>query len=328
MPKITVLVAVYNAERFLPQCLDSLLAQTLADIQIICIDDASEDHSLQVLNQYAVRDLRVEVIKLEQNGGQAHARNVGLQQAKGDIVCMVDADDWLAPDALEQLYKAFDDQTDSVLFTLVKVYEDGRQEAYPSPSTLHPSPFSGEEAFRMSLTWQIHGLYGIRAEIHRRHPYDETCRSYSDDNTTRIHYLCSRRVGFCVGVYYYRQHGDSVTHQVSVRRFDYLRANESMRWQMLDLKIDRRWLDEYENHRWLNLVDVYMFYFVHGRELSEAERRYGLEELHRVWATVDRRALNKKTTAKFGYRPCRSWLMFRIQEWLYFTLRGFLGKNY
>ena len=75
MPKVTVLVAVYNAERFLPQCLDSLLAQTMSDFQVICIDDASTDRSLQVLNTYALRDLRIEVVRLLENRGQAHARN-------------------------------------------------------------------------------------------------------------------------------------------------------------------------------------------------------------------------------------------------------------
>ena len=103
MPKVTVLVAVYNAERFLPQCLDSLLAQTMSDFQVICIDDASTDRSLQVLNTYALRDLRIEVVRLLENRGQAHARNEGLKQAEGDIVCMLDADDWLSADALERL---------------------------------------------------------------------------------------------------------------------------------------------------------------------------------------------------------------------------------
>ena len=187
---------------------------------------------------------------------------------------------------------------------------------------------SGKEAFRLSLTWQIHGVYGIRTSIHQRYPYDETCRSFSDDNTTRIHYLCSRQICCCRGAYYYRQHAASVTHQVSVRRFDYLRANESMRRQLLELQVDAESIAVYENHCWLNLIDVYMFYHVHGSQLTNEERLYGLQELHRVWSTIDRKALNKKTIAKFGYRPCRWWCLFRLQEWLYFSLRGLLGKNY
>ncbi len=323
MSKVTVLTAVYNAEPYLPKCLDSLLGQTLRDIQIICIDDASTDGSLQVLNDYARRDSRVEIIHLDENGGQAHARNAGLQQARGEVVCMVDADDWLAVDALEQLYDAFDADTDCVLFDLVSVFAD-HEEPYQMPDF---KQLTGEQAFRESLTWRIHGLYGVRLQIHLQHPYDESCRAYSDDNTTRIHYLAARQVRRCKGIYYYRQHAASVTHQVSVRRFDYLRANESMRWQLLANRVGAEVLAEYENHRWLNLIGVYMFYHVHGHELSKADRQYGRQELYRIWATIDRRALTKKTTAKFGYRPCKKWWMFRLQEWVYFTLRGLLGKN-
>ena len=323
-PKVTVLVAVYNAEATLPQCLDSLLAQTMGDFQVVCIDDGSTDNSLHVMNDYAVSDLRIEVIRLDENGGQAHARNVGLQLAKGDVICMLDADDWLSADALERMTEAFDTETDCVLFDVVYHYPDGREEPYPMVSF---QTLSGDEAFRLSLTWKIHGLYGVRAAIHRQYPYDETCRAYSDDNTTRIHYLCARQVRRCSGRYYYRQHSGSVTHQVSVRRFDYLRANESMRRLMQQLGIGSELLAEYENHRWLNLVGVYMFYHVHGRRLSAADREYGLLELRRVWATIDRCALKKETTAKFGYRPCCSWTLFRLQEWCYFTLRTPLGKN-
>ena len=322
MPEVTVLVAVYNAAGFLPECLDSLLGQTLRDIQIICIDDGSTDASPEVLADYARRDPRIEVIRLDENGGQAHARNVGLQHATGRFICMLDADDWFAADALQLMVAAFDDDTDCVLFDLVSVYGD-RREPYPMASF---GTMSGHEAFRLSLTWKIHGLYGVRAGIHRRYPYDETCRAYSDDNTTRLHYLASRQVRRCPGVYYYRQHDSSVTHQVSVRRFDYLRANESMRRQMLSLGVGQDLLALYENHRWLNLVGVYMFYHVHGRELSSADRQYGLQLLHHTWATIDRLALEPATITKFGYRPCATFRLFRLQEWLYFTLRGLLGR--
>lgn len=323
MSKVSVLIAIYNAEDFLPRCLDSLCGQTLEDFHAICVDDASTDSSSAILQNYATRDHRIEVVSLKENGGQAHARNIGLRRADGDVVCMLDADDWLSDDALEKMYAEFDDETDCVLFDVVNVYAD-REERYRMP------PFellTGQEAFEMSLTWQIHGLYGIRSAIHRRYPYDETCHSYSDDNTTRIHYLSSRYVRQCSGIYYYRQHPSSATHQVSVRRFDYLRANESMRWQLLEHHVSSQLLARYENHRWLNLIDVYMFYHVHGQRLTREERRYGLQELYRVWATVDRKALQKETTAKFGYRPCRSWRLFRLQEWFYFTLRGLMGKN-
>ena len=77
MPKISLLVAVYNTAAYLPQCLDSLLSQSLKDIEILCVDDASTDNSLTILHQYAEQDNRVKVFALEENKGQAHARNIG-----------------------------------------------------------------------------------------------------------------------------------------------------------------------------------------------------------------------------------------------------------
>lgn len=325
MPKVSVLIAVYEAEAFLPQCLDSLVSQSFADFEAICVDDGSSDHSWDILERYAREDARFRVIRLEENQGQAHARNVALERANGDYICMLDADDWLSEDALGLAVKAFDEKTDCVLFDVVYHLVNGQEEAY----RMHEfETLTGEDAFRLSQTWQIHGLYMVRSELHRRFPYDDTCRAYSDDNTTRIHFLHSRQIRRCKGRYYYRQHPTSVTHAISVRRFDYLNANEHMRRMMEEAHLSESLINEYEQVRWMNLIDVCMFMYVHGKELSADDRRYGQREIHRVWASIDRRALKKETTAKFGYRPCKSWRLFRLQEWLYFALRGFLGRNH
>lgn len=324
MVKVSVLVAVYNAEKWLPQCLDSLRAQTMGDIQVICVDDASTDGSLAILNDYARIDHRIEVIALSENSGQAHARNIALRQANGEFTCFLDADDWYTPDTLQLMTEAFTEGTDCVLLDVIK-HHDEHEEHYPMPEF---DSIDGNDAFRKSLTWEIHGVYGVRTSLHKQFPYDETCRWYSDDNTTRIHFLKARRVAKCNGKYYYRQHSQSVSHKVSVRQFDYLRANESMRRQLIEMNVDKQQIDIYENHRWLNLVGVYMFYHVHGKELNVEERRYGLQELRRAWEGIDKNALDKKTTAKLGYRHYNKWWMFRLQEWIYFTLRGIIGKNY
>ena len=326
MTKVTVLMAVYNAAGFLTCSLDSLLRQTCRDIQVVCVDDASTDQSLQILNDFASRDRRIEVIHLEENHGQAYARNQALKVAKGQYVCMLDADDWMDANALEQAVAAMEaeEEVDAVLFDVMMDYDD-HTDRYEMPAF---DTLTGEEAFRMSLTWQIHGVYMVRSDIHQQYPYDTTCRLYSDDNTTRLHFLKARKVGRCMGAYHYRQHAASATHAVSVRRFDYLRANESMRQTLLQLNVKRDILSLYENHRWLNLVGVYMFYFVHGKELTKEERMWGLEELRRVWHTIDRTLLDRKAINKLGYRVMPAWWLFRAQEWMYFTLRGLLGKNY
>lgn len=336
MAKVSVLIAVYNASQFLARCLDSLIGQTMSDWQAICIDDCSTDDSLEVLQRYAERDTRFQVLHLAENHGQAYARNQGLKEANGDFVCFLDADDWFSPDALQLAVEEFEyhPQADCVLFEVKIVYPD-HSEVYPMPVFEEDranqdgtdGELTGDEAFRLSLDWQIHGVYMVRTSLHQRFPYDDTCKSYSDDNTTRLHFLSSRTVRRCRGVYNYWQHEASTTHAVNVHRFDFLRANESMKRQLQQLGCDDEILRKWETTRLLRLVDVYMFYHQHARELTREEAAYGLSELRRVWGTIDRSLINSPKTCKFGYRLMPSWPLFRLQEWLYFTLRGLMGKN-
>lgn len=325
MIKVSVLVAVYNAAEYLPRCLDSLISQTMPDIEVICVDDASTDTSAQVLEHYASADSRIKVVRLEKNGGQAHARNVGLESATGEYVCFLDSDDWFASDSLERCSKILDEnpETDAVLFRLMMWYGDDNCTPYPMKDF---DVLTGREAFLKSLNWDIHGVYMLRTPIHRKYPYDDTLKAYSDDNTSRIHYIASRNVRCSDAPYFYRQHASSVTHAVTARRFDYMKANESMKRQLLQLGEGKDIMDTYENIRWMVLVDTYMFYYMNRRRLGHEASAEGLREMRRIWNDIDFTVLDSRAS-KFGYRPCNSWFMFRIQEEIYFTLRSLLRKN-
>ena len=320
-PLVTVLVAVYNSEAFLRQCLDSLCAQTMDAVQIVCVDDASTDGSLAILRDYAARDGRVEVVALNENHGQAYARNKALERARGRYVCFLDSDDWMSADCLEQACRTFDadDTLDVLLFDTVYVYPD-REEAYPM------EPFarmSGKAAFEASLTWKIHGVYIVRAEIHKRFPYDDSARAYSDENTTRQHYYVSRQVGCCKGRYYYRQHEGSVTHKPSARRFDYLRANASMKRMLLELGAEDRIVTLYENVRWLNVVDSMYFIYRNRNVLSPEDIDSGEKLIRQTWQGIEVGRLTARNIWKFGYMPLRlSWRLFRLQERIYFWLKN------
>ncbi len=100
---VSIVIPVYNAAEFLPECLDSCLNQTLKNIEIICVDDGSKDNSLEILNQYAQKDKRITVLHQE-NSRQAIARNKAMDVAHGAYIQFLDADDYLAPDASECLY--------------------------------------------------------------------------------------------------------------------------------------------------------------------------------------------------------------------------------
>ena len=325
MSRVAVLVAAYNAEKWLRQCLDSLLHQTMTDWMAACADDASTDSTPRILAEYASRDPRIRFVRLQSNSGIAKARNAALAVAEGEFVCMLDSDDWMEPDALEQALEVVDShpETDTVLFQVDEVFDD-HVRRYPM------IPFdvlTGERAFEESLTWNIHGVYMVRAEIHRRYPYDETAIAYSDENITRVHYLHSREVRQCDGVYCYRQHNASITHRVSARRFDYLLANESMMRLIRDENVAQRILEAYERLRWLNLMDVYMFYFKFRKQLTVEERKAGVATMRHTWKNIQINMVPLKLRMKFGYMPLRPfWPLFVAQEEIYFTLRKWMGR--
>ncbi len=102
-PLVTIIVPVYNAERYLRQSMDSMLNQTLSDFELICVDDGSDDTSLEILNEYAAKDSRITVIQ-QQNQYAGVARNNGMKHAKGEYLCFFDSDDFVEPDMLEKMY--------------------------------------------------------------------------------------------------------------------------------------------------------------------------------------------------------------------------------
>lgn len=124
-PLISIIVPVYNSKNSLPKCLDSLLQQTLQDIEVIALDDASTDGSLDLLQKYAASDERVKVFSDGNNLGPGRRRNQGISQARGKYIMMVDSDDWLEQDACRQLAeKVKEVDYDAVSFNAYIDYQD------------------------------------------------------------------------------------------------------------------------------------------------------------------------------------------------------------
>ncbi len=124
-PKISVIVPVYNVEEYLPQCLDSLINQTLKDIEIICVNDGSTDNCLEILQAFAERDNRIKVIDQE-NRGQGIARNRGIDLARGEYIGFVDPDDWVINEMYAEMYnKAITLNSDIVICNSVRKQYNG-----------------------------------------------------------------------------------------------------------------------------------------------------------------------------------------------------------
>lgn len=123
-PTISVIVPIYNAEKYLARCIESLIHQTYCALQIILVNDGSTDNSLTIAKHYAAQDKRIEIY-LQDNQGQAAARNNGLQYATGEYLSFVDADDYLDTDFYQTLYQAIGN-ADCVQIGYRRVTPEGR----------------------------------------------------------------------------------------------------------------------------------------------------------------------------------------------------------
>ena len=127
MARISIIVPVYNVRQHLRKCLDSILAQTFRDWELICVDDGSTDGSADILAEYAARDGRVRTVR-QANAGQAAARNRGMDEAGGEYVMFCDADDWVEPTWCEELYGAIAARED-VDLVVARAFIDGTCDA-------------------------------------------------------------------------------------------------------------------------------------------------------------------------------------------------------
>lgn len=132
MVKISVIVPVYNTQKYLKECLNSITNQTFQDIEIICINDGSTDNSLKVLEEFSKKDNRIKIIT-QKNSGLSASRNRGIELSNGEYIYFIDSDDYIELDTLKELYDiSIENSCDLVLFKLINFYDD-TYEKFTSP---------------------------------------------------------------------------------------------------------------------------------------------------------------------------------------------------
>lgn len=233
MPEISIIVPVYRAEPYLPDCLDSILAQTFSDLEVILVDDGSPDNCLAICREYAARDSRISVIHQE-NQGQAAARNHALSQARGQWVCFVDSDDLIHPQMVELLYRAAVDSGAPIsMCQMLEAAElpgdfsrpcDGNFEAVGTEEATLTELFD-----RNAYPGWVACAKLIRREIVETHRFCPG-RVY-EDNEAVCHWLhqAGTMAQMADQMYFYRCNPESTTQKAfSLKKLDYLWALEQI----------------------------------------------------------------------------------------------------
>ena len=163
--RLSVIVPVYNTEAYLRDCVDSILGQTVEDLELILVNDGSPDGSAAIIADYVRRfPQRVSSISLV-NGGQGRARNFGIDAAKGEFLSFIDSDDYLEPDAFELMLAAADEHgADIVVCDMEKRFDDGRREyvhAAIQDEPLASAGSSSNKIFRRSLVGDVRFPVGL-----------------------------------------------------------------------------------------------------------------------------------------------------------------------
>lgn len=218
MKKVTIIVPVYKVEKYLKQCLDSIVNQTYSNLEILLVEDGSPDFCGEICDTYAKQDERIKVIHQE-NAGLSEARNVGLRYATGEYLLFVDSDDWLEHELCEMAVKDLEaHEADVVVFGYYEVSDAGQIQGVQFSHC--SETFSGVEGIKKLLIYEIENyawnkLY--KRDVFRDITYPKG-RLFEDIGTTykvfgnAIKIVQTNRV-----LYFYRQREGSISKQVSLR---------------------------------------------------------------------------------------------------------------
>ena len=128
MPKFSIIVPVYNVEKYITECIESILKQTYKDFELICVDDCSCDNSIKIVENFAKKDARIKIFYQDKNKGVSAARNLALDNANGKYILCVDSDDWINENTLETLLNTFQEHnTESIWFDGYRYFEDKKE---------------------------------------------------------------------------------------------------------------------------------------------------------------------------------------------------------
>lgn len=224
-PKISIIVPIYNAEKTLHRCIDSILGQDYTDFELLLIDDGSKDNSGMICDEYAVKDKRVRVIHKE-NSGVSDSRNIALDEAKGEYLQFLDSDDWITPNATRLLVESAEkNQCDMVIADFYRVI--GERLSHKG-SIDEDGVLSKEEFANLMMENPADFYYGVlwnklyKREIVEKHHFRMDSKiSWCEDFMFNLEYIrfCERIFVLQIPIYYYvKTKGSLVSQGMSITK--------------------------------------------------------------------------------------------------------------
>ena len=293
--KLSIIVPVYNVLPYIRKCIDSLLAQTIGDFEIILIDDGSTDGTADVLKEYAHNYPEKIQLKRVENGGQGRARNIGIEMAHGEFLGFIDSDDWIDQDMYKKLYdKSMLSGADVVVCEWLAVYPDGKEELLPACVQEHWLASAGSASnkmFRRSLVGDVKFPSGLW---------------YEDFYFSTMLMLKANAIEYVLEpLYMYRQSPVStMRNNNSAKNLDLIVILDMLREYMLANGFE----DEFEffvlNHCLIDSINRVFKQNASDRKITVRKlRAYARENIPKLSAcsSYQRESLNRRIIAKLNY---------------------------
>ena len=322
MTKISVIIPIYNSEKYLQKCLDSIINQTFKDIEIICVDDCSTDKSLEILQDYASKDSRIKILHNDKNINVGASRNRGLEIATGKYIHFVDSDDWLEPETYETLIKH--EGTEVIYFYIRQVSNiDNKPKNWSHSDKNHPHSIcnlkSNPEIADYWIRYVYNKLY-LKSFLEENNIKFNDYPCFEDHEFSLKVLLCAKSIYFVDKILYnYRvDNSASITakfYQYKDYAFkSYKTAEKLFEPFEKDLK-DKLLVDEFGQY----------FKIINGiynmNKISYSEFR---EELKRIdTSTYDKNVLNSKMFVQYKEILSEPECMYKIKTFL----RDFTRRN-
>ncbi len=210
-PKISIITPVYNVERYLPECIESIIAQSFREWELLLVDDGSTDRSGCICDEYAAREARIRVIH-KSNTGVSDSRNIALREARADLIGYVDSDDWIDPEMYGLLYDNL--TTHNADVSICGFYWEYRDQQIVAQESDSVRKYSGREAMELIFDDKVIKSHPCDKLFRRKVLTEDLPPRYFEDYATVIKWLANAR---CVVLdttpcYHYRMRAGSTVH--------------------------------------------------------------------------------------------------------------------
>ena len=319
-PEISIIVPVYNMERYMRQCVDSILAQTFENWECLLIDDGSTDKSALICDEYAEKDDRIRVVH-KKNGGLSSARNVGVSVAHADLIGFVDSDDWIDVDMYKCLYQSMKENDSDI--AVCGIYFDTSKKEISKPVLVEQDVLEGKNALWLILEDKYIPSYAwnklYKKSLLKDLPFPEIL--FEDYAVVYKWFARAKKVSLChAPAYHYRQRGGSIIHNRDA-------ATEYLRFELDKERFDfvcqyKSFSESYKEAYKKQLIKLALRTTKHiaRKNMDEAEARHYIERI-----VADISSFSNDASKMFGMKSqIRLWLLLHHTD-VYIAYRRFTG---